>query len=135
MRRFVPNPEDVDDVVQDVFYELVVAYRLMKPVERVGAWLYRVARNRLTDRFRRRRFVGEMPAEVVAPASDVLLAGELGSALASLTEEQREVFVAHEVEGISFAELSAETGIKVNTLLSRKHAAVTRLRERLKGAV
>jgi RNA polymerase sigma factor (sigma-70 family) len=144
--------EDVDDIVQEVFAELVEAFRLMKPIEEVGAWLFRVARNRIIDRFRTRRPASDTPMTPVAdegerarwedllPSPDAgpeaayarrILIEELDAALEELPEEQREVFLAHEVEGRSFKELAAATGISVNTLLSRKHAAVVYLRRRM----
>lgn len=155
IRRRVPDREDVEDVLQDVFYELVVAYRLMKPIEEAGAWLFRVARNRIIDRFRKKRPESlsgtrpdrdyEMDADVdsledllpspeagpeAAYARSVLL-DEIEAALAELPEEQRFVFVAHELEGRSFRELASETGVALNTLLSRKRYAVLHLRRRL----
>lgn len=151
IRRRVPDTSDADDILQDVFFELVEAYRMMKPIEQVGAWLFRVARNRIIDRFRKRREQplseqvfedGEvlrleelLPSPNAGPeaayARSVVLA-ELEEALGELPQEQREVFVAHEIEGRSFKELAAETGVSINTLLSRKHYAVLHLRERLK---
>jgi RNA polymerase sigma factor (sigma-70 family) len=139
--------------LQDVFYELIEAYRMMKPIEQVGAWLFRVARNRIIDGFRKKkpepissendrdaesgdsRSLEELlPSPDAGPegiyARNVLLE-ELDAALDELPEEQREVFIAHEFEGTSFKELSAETGVSVNTLLSRKHHAVLYLRQRL----
>jgi len=154
IRRRVPNQDDADDVLQDVFYELVEAYRLMKPIEQVGAWLFRVARNRITDRFRKRT-TESLPQEHTAatddgellmledllPAPDAgpeavyartVLLEELEDALEELPREQREVFIAHEIEGRSFKQIAAQTAVSVNTLLSRKHYAVTHLRERLR---
>src|SRR5712692_1058218 len=153
IRRRVPDPGDAEDILQDVFYELVEAYRLMKPIEQVGAWLFRVARNRITDRFRKKKPVlvsdlaeveegGEMLSlEELLPSLNAgpdaayarsLLLEELEDALEELPDEQREVFVAHELEGRSFKALAAESGVSVNTLLSRKHYAVLYLRERLR---
>jgi RNA polymerase sigma factor (sigma-70 family) len=153
IRRRVPDPGDAEDILQDVFYELVEAYRLMKPIEQVGAWLFRVARNRITDRFRKKRPVlasdqagveedGEMLSlEDLLPSQDAgpdaayarsLLLEELEDALEELPDEQREVFVAHEFEGRSFKELAAGSGMSVNTLLSRKRYAVLFLRQRLR---
>ena len=153
IRRRVPDPGDAEDILQDVFYELVEAYRLMKPIERVGAWLFRLARNRITDRFRKKRPVlasdlagldedGEMLSlEELLPSPDAgpdaayarsLLLEELEDAIEELPGEQREVFIAHEFEGRSFKELAAESGVSVNTLLSRKRYAVLYLRERLR---
>jgi RNA polymerase sigma factor (sigma-70 family) len=153
IRRRVPDPSDAEDILQEVFYELVEAYRLMKPIEQVGAWLFRVARNRITDLFRKRKpeastndpVVAEegefltledlLPSQDAGPeaayARTVLLA-ELEDALEELPDEQREVFLAHEIEGRSFKQLALETGLSVNTLLSRKHYAVIHLRERLR---
>ena len=155
IRRRVDDDEDAEDILQDVFYELVEAYRLMQPIEQAGAWLFRVARNRIIDRFRKKRPVlasrkvksadsREQSAgwEELLPSRDAgpegvyarsILIEELDAALDELPEEQREVFLAHEVEGRSFKELSAETGVSVNTLLSRKHYAVIHLRNRLRA--
>jgi RNA polymerase sigma factor (sigma-70 family) len=159
IRRRVPDPRDAEDILQDVFYELVEANRLLMPIEHVTGWLFRVARNRITDLFRKKRpesFRPEsfsdgaaegdeekflqledwLPSPDAAPdalyARGVLL-DELEFALDELPEEQREVFVGHEIEGRSFKEMSAETGVSVNTLLSRKHYAVLHLRERLQS--
>ena len=146
VRRRVLDIEDAEDVLQDVFYELVEAYRLMKPAEQVTAWLYRVARNRITDLFRRGKAVSvseeedAQPLEELLPSPDAgpdaiyarnVLLEALDDALEELPEEQREVFVGHELLGRSFKEMSAETGVSVNTLLSRKRYAVLHLRERL----
>ena len=154
IRSRVADELDVEDVLQDVFSELVEAYRLARPIEQAGAWLFRVARNRIIDLFRRRRTAGRIPAheiydedggqglEDLLPSPDAgpeaayartVLIEELESALAELPQEQREVFVAHEIEGRSFRELAAETGLSVNTLLSRKRYAVLRLRRRLES--
>jgi len=159
IRKRVPDRRDVEDVLQDVFFELVEAQRLMKPIEQVGAWLFRVARNRIIDRFRKKRpesssvtrpipdseedgggDIGSLedllPSAEAGPeaayARGVLLEA-LDDALEELPEEQRFVFVAHELEGRSFRELAAETGVSVNTLLSRKHYAVLHLRRRLQN--
>jgi RNA polymerase sigma factor (sigma-70 family) len=153
IRRRVPDREDAEDILQDVFFELVEAYRLMKPIEQAGAWMYRVARNRITDLFRKKKPValedqqgsradGEMLAiEELLPSADGgpeevyarnVLLDELEEALAELPEEQRAVFIAHEIEGRSFKDIAAESGVSVNTLLSRKHYAVMHLRERLR---
>jgi RNA polymerase sigma factor (sigma-70 family) len=154
IRRRVADPSDAEDILQEVFYELVQTYRLMKPISQVGAWLFRVARNRITDLFRKKKpeastndpavaedgesltFEDLLPSQDAGPeaayARTVLL-GELEDALEELPEEQREVFLAHEVEGRSFKELAVETGLSVNTLLSRKHYAVIYLRERLRA--
>src|SRR2546429_301005 len=154
IRKRVPDDGDAEDIFQEVFYELVDAYRLMKPMEQVGAWLFRVARNRIIDLFRSKRPAilgndsvaaedGEahrwedlLPSPDAGPeaayARSVLLE-ELDAALEDLPEEQRDVFVAHEIEGRSFKELSEATGVSVNTLLSRKRYAVLRLRRRLQA--
>jgi RNA polymerase sigma factor (sigma-70 family) len=137
-------------VLQDVFYELISAYRMMKPAEQVTAWLFRVARNRITDLFRRKKAVslsdpveeedGARALEDLLPSPDAgpdaifargVLMDALDEALDELPQEQREVFVAHEVMGRSFKEIADETGVSVNTLLSRKRYAVLHLRERL----
>jgi RNA polymerase sigma factor (sigma-70 family) len=154
IRRRVPDPSDAEDIVQEVFYELVEANRLLMPIGHVTGWLFRVARNRITDLFRKHRaeaftdvaVEGEdgelLQIEDLLPSPDAgpdalyvrnLLLDELELALDELPEEQREVFVAHELEGRSFKELSAETGVNVNTLLSRKRYAVLHLRERLQS--
>jgi len=155
IRRRVADREDAEDILQDVFYELIEAYRLMKPVEQLTAWMFRVARNRITDLFRRRQREalrnaappvtddGEMlqledllPSPEAGPdaayARSVLLE-EMDAALDELPDEQREVFVAHELMGYSFKEQAAQTGVSVNTLLSRKHYAVLFLRQRLQA--
>ena len=151
IRKRVPVEGDVEDILQDVFFELVVAYRLMKPVEQVGAWLFRVARNRITDFFRRKKPESLSDArsdedplalEDLLPSPDAgpeaaytraVLLEELDAAVDELSDEQREVFIAHEIQGRSFKELAAETGLSVNTLLSRKHYAVLHLRRRLQA--
>lgn len=152
IRRRVTDPRDAEDILQDVFYRLVEANRLLMPIEHVTGWLFRVARNRITDLFRKQEpenfsdlstadeegeladFADLLPSPDAGPealyARGVLL-HELELAVAELPQEQREVFVAHEFEGRSFKELSAETGVSVNTLLSRKRYAVLHLRERL----
>ncbi len=152
IRSRVPNEADAEDVLQDVFSELVEAERLMQPLQQVGAWLFRVARNRIIDRFRKKESQavhahpaaagsGEqlvlddlLPGRDAGPeaayAREVLLE-ELDAALEELPAQQRDVFVAHELQGRSFAELAVETGVPVNTLLSRKHHAVLHLRRRL----
>ena len=152
IRRRVPDPRDAEDILQDVFYALVEANRLLMPIEHVSGWLFRVARNRIIDFFRKKkpeRFSDAAVAdeddellqlEEVLPSPDAgpealyarkVLLDELELAVGELPEEQREVFVAHEVEGRSFKQIAAETGVSVNTLLSRKRYAVRRLRERL----
>ena len=152
IRRRVPDPRDADDILQEVFYELVEANRLLMPIEHVTGWLFRVARNRITDLFRKK--TPESLSDVVAasdedeslvledllPSPDAgpdalyarsVLLNEIEDALDDLPDEQREVFVGHEIEGRSFKEMSAETGVSVNTLLSRKRYAVLHLRDRL----
>jgi RNA polymerase sigma factor (sigma-70 family) len=154
IRRRVDNQVDAEDILQDVFYEFVEAFRLMKPIEQASAWLYRVARNRIIDRFRKKRPVafGELPAaageeetirfEDLLPSPDAgpeaayargVLLEELDAALEELPEEQRDVFIAHEMEGRSFKDLAEETGLSINTLLSRKRYAVLHLRRRLRA--
>jgi RNA polymerase sigma factor (sigma-70 family) len=153
IRKRVADPLDAEDILQDVFHELAEANRLLVPIDHVTAWLFRVARNRIIDLFRRRR-----PERLSAPQEnsdgeaglgleDLLPSGEAGPealyarhvlleelalALDELPAEQRVVFVGHELEGRSFKEMAAETGVSVNTLLSRKHYAVLHLRERLR---
>jgi len=152
IRRRVPDPRDAEDILQDVFYELVEANRLLMPIEHVTGWLFRVARNRITDLFRKKkpesfddignededderlRLEDLLPSPDAGPealyARSVLL-HEFELAVDELPEEQRKVFVAHELEGRSFKQIAAETGVSVNTLLSRKRYAVLHLRERL----
>ena len=150
----MPDPADAEDIVQEVFYELVEANRLLMPIEHVTGWLFRVARNRITDLFRKKKpetftdtAVEDEDGEVLRvedllPSPDAgpealyfrnVLLDELELALDELPEEQRDVFVAHELEGRSFKEMAAETGVSVNTLLSRKRYAVLHLRERLQN--
>ena len=152
IRRRVVSEGDVEDILQDVFYELVEAVRLMKPIEQVSAWLFRVAANRITDLFRKKKpepfpedvtsdgdrltMADLLPSPEAGPeavyARGVLLE-ELEAALDELPEEQRDVFVAHELGGRSFKELAAQSGLSINTLLSRKHYAVLHLRRRLQS--
>ena len=155
IRRRVPDPSDAEDVLQDVFYKLVEANRLLMPIDHVTGWLFRVARNGITDLLRKKkpenfsdvaaegaddntlRLDDLLPSREAGPealyARNVLIE-ELELAIEELPEEQRAVFVAHEMEGCSFKEISAETGVSVNTLLSRKHYAVLHLRRRLHDA-
>jgi RNA polymerase sigma factor (sigma-70 family) len=154
IRRRVPDPRDAEDILQDVFYELVEANRLLMPIEHITGWLFRVARNRITDLFRKKRpesFRDTLVAdeddealhlEDLLPSPDAgpealyvrnVLLDELELALDELPEEQRGAFVAHELEGRSFKEMAAKTGVSVNTLLSRKRYAVLHLRERLRS--
>jgi len=149
IRRRVRDPLDAEDILQDVFYRLVEANRLLMPIDHVTGWLFRVARNRITDLFRKKapeRF-GDIaehselgPLEELLPSPDAgpeaqyvrqVLIDELQLALDELPPDQRDVFIAHELEGRSFKEIAAETGANVNTLLSRKRYAVARLRQRL----
>lgn len=152
IRRRVPNPADAEDIVQEVFYELVEANRLLMPIEHVTSWLFTVARNRITDLFRKKKpenFSGAaiedeegelLRVEDLLPSPDAgpdavylrnVLLDELELAIDELPDEQREVFVAHELEERSFKEMAAETGVSLNTQLSRKRYAVLHLRERL----
>jgi RNA polymerase sigma factor (sigma-70 family) len=154
IRRRVTDQGDAEDILQDVFYELIEAYRMMKPVEQVTGWLFRVARNRITDLFRSKQrealrsgtsaLVDETDSDLqlddLLPSADEgpeatymrnALLDEMDAALDELPEEQREVFVAHELMGYSFKEISEQTGVAVSTLLSRKHYAVIQLRRRL----
>jgi len=153
IRRRIADPGEAEDLLQDVFADLVEAYRLPQSIEQVGAWLYRAARNRIVDRFRKKREVplGDAPDDddalearwlpQVLPAADdgpeaalarASLLADMSAAIQDLPAEQREVFVAHEIEGQRFREMSAQSGVAVNTLLSRKHAAVQALRAALR---
>ncbi len=155
IRRRIADAAEAEDVLQEALYELVLAYRMMQPVQQAGAWLTRVARHRIIDRFRRTKpqqradggaAQGEEPEEAfeeLLPAPDggpesalvrELLLEEIEAALEELPPEQREVFVAHELDGLSFRELSARSGVGVNTLLSRKRYAVLHLQQRLRAA-
>jgi RNA polymerase sigma factor (sigma-70 family) len=153
IRRRVPDPRDAEDILQEVFYELVEANRLLMPIEHVTGWLFRVARNRITDLFRKKRpesfsdaaiadDEGFLYLEDLLPSPDAgpealyarnVLLAELEFALDELPDEQREVFVGHEIEGRTFKQMASETGMSVNTLLSRKRYAVLHLRERLQS--
>jgi RNA polymerase sigma factor (sigma-70 family) len=155
IRKRVADAGDAEDILQEVFYELVEAYRALQPIEQAGAWLYRVARNRIVDSFRKKRpqALEDRPAEgtddesgltlgELLPSPDdgpdaayarSVLLEEIQSTIGELPEEQREVFLAHEIEGRSFKELAGETGVSINTLLSRKRYAVRYLRRRLQG--
>jgi len=140
IRRRVPDPRDAEDVLQDVLSALVEANRLLMPIDHITGWLYRVTRNRITDLFRARRpetldVSDLLPSPDAGPEAEyvrVLLLEALERAIGELPPEQRDVFVANELEGRSFKELAAETGVGINTLLSRKRYAVLRLRERLR---
>ena len=154
IRRRVADSGDAEDILQEVFYELIETYRLMKPVEQVTAWMFRVARNRIIDLFRRKKPASLSDSVAVAQDGDALLLEDLlpspdagpealyarsllldalEDALDELPPEQREVFLAHEVLGRSFQEMAAESGMSVNTLLSRKRYAVLHLRRRLQA--
>jgi len=154
IRKRVADEADVEDLLQDVFYELVRANRLLMPIDYVTGWLYRVARNRITDWFRKKKpetftdaavadedgdwlqIEDMLPSPEAGPDAAYvrhLLLDEMDAALAELPDEQRDVFVAHELEGRSFKELAAESGVSINTLLSRKRYAVLHLRERLQS--
>jgi RNA polymerase sigma factor (sigma-70 family) len=157
IRKRVADESEVEDILQDVFYELVAAYRMMQPIEQVGAWMFRVARNRIIDLFRKKKPTASIDdslgvaedqdeepllLEDLLPSPDAgpdaayargVLLDELDAALDELPEGQREVFVAHELEGRSFKEISLETGLNMNTLLARKRYAVLHLRKRLQA--
>jgi len=154
IRRRVPDPADAEDILQEVFYKLVEANRLLMPIDHVTAWLFRVARNRITDLWRKKKPETFSDAEIedehgellriedLLPSPDAgpealyvrsVLLDELETALDELPHEQREVFIAHELEGRSFKELAAESGVNINTLLARKRYAVQHLRERLQS--
>jgi len=155
IRRRVPDPGDAEDVLQEVFYRLVEANRLLVPIEHITGWLFQVARNRITDLFRKKQpdsfseiaiadesgeevqFEDLLPSRDAGPEAEYvrkLLLDELRRALAELPKEQRDVFVAHEFDGRSFKELASESGVSMNTLLARKRYAVLHLRERLQRA-
>jgi RNA polymerase sigma factor (sigma-70 family) len=153
IRHRIADAAEAEDILQETLYELVLAYRVLQPVEQAGAWLARVARNRIIDRFRRRREVsaggsprhepGQDTLEDLLPAPDAgpeaavirqILLAEIEAALAQLPPEQREVFVAQELNGVSFQELARRSGVSINTLLSRKRYAVRYLRKRLRAA-
>lgn len=152
IRRRVPDAADVEDVLQDVYQRLVEANRQVMPIEQVSAWLFRVARNRITDLFRKKRPEslealappeeddGALTLDDLLPSPDLgpaarhdraLLLEALEEAIDELPDEQRQVFVGHELEGRSFKEMAAATGLNMNTLLARKRYAVLRLRARL----
>jgi RNA polymerase sigma factor (sigma-70 family) len=156
IRRRVPDPGDAEDILQEVFYELIEANRLLMPIQHVTGWLFQVARNRITDLFRKKKPESFSDAAVahrkdddellrlddLLPSPDAgpealyarrVLLDELDSAVEELPDEQREVFIAHELEGRTFKEMSAATGVSINTLLSRKRYAVLHLRERLQS--
>jgi RNA polymerase sigma factor (sigma-70 family) len=155
IRRRVIDQDEAEDILQDVFEELVEAYRLTDPIEQIGAWLFRVARNRIVDRFRKKKEVplpdsfdaiesaDDYRLDLALPSSDAgpeaayaraVLLQRFQAALDELPANQRDVFIAHELDGRSFKDIAAETGIGVNTLLARKRYAVLHLRERLQSA-
>lgn len=154
IRRRIADPSDIEDILQDVFSELVEAYRLMKPIEQVGAWLFQVTRNRIIDQFRKKRpqsfsdlavsegeerlsvedLLASPEAGPEAAYAKSLLLEELEAALDELPAEQRQAFIAHEIDGRSFQELADETGVGINTVISRKRYAVLHLRHRLRAA-
>jgi len=155
VRKRVPDASDAEDILQDVLYQLVQAYRLMQPLEHVSAWLYRVARNRIIDSFRKKRLAalgdalaesaddeGVLTLEDLLPSPDAgpeaayarrVLLEELNAALEELPEEQRDLFIAQVIDGRSFKEIANDTGVRLNTLLSRKRYAVLHLRRRLQA--
>jgi len=151
IRKRVPDADEAEDILQDVFFEYVQAYRLPESIEQVGAWLYRVARNRIIDRFRKKKEVclAEMSEleeecwlEEVLPSPEAgpeaiyargVLLDELCAALEELPRQQREVFIAHELDGCSFKKLAAQSGVSINTVLARKRYAVLHLRTRLQA--
>ncbi len=156
IRRRVMDAAEAEDILQEVLYELVAAHRLMQPIEQAGAWLLRVARNRIIDRFRRKRaepfgtrspgrfddddeegsLEDLLPSIEPGPEGEAIrqvLLEQVEDALDDLPPEQREVFIAHELEGASFKELAARWGVSVNTLLSRKRYAILALREQLQA--
>jgi len=152
IRRRVPDPRDAEDILQDVFYRLVEANRLLMPIDHVTGWLFRVARNRIVDLWRQKKIESFGDASIANEDDELLsldellrssdagpetlyvrnlLIAKLEDAIAELPKEQRDVFVAHELDGRSFKEMAAETGVSLNTLLSRKRYAVLHLRARL----
>jgi RNA polymerase sigma factor (sigma-70 family) len=154
IRRRVADRGDAEDILQDVFYQLVEANRLLMPIDHITAWLFRVARNRIIDFFRKKKpetfsdivIADEegnlLPIEDLLPSPDAgpealyvrnVFLDEIEQAIAELPEEQREVFIAHELQGLSFKEIAAKTGVNLNTLLARKHYAVLHLRQRLQS--
>ncbi|MFM0736329.1 sigma-70 family RNA polymerase sigma factor [Paraburkholderia xenovorans] len=153
IRRRVRDPNDAEDILQDVFHEFVQAYRLPAPIEQASAWLFQVARNRIIDRFRKKKEQplaevsndedensSEYRLDLALPAHDAgpealyaraVVLKALQDALDELPANQRDVFIAHELEGRNFKDMAAESGVPVNTLLARKRYAVLHLRARL----
>ncbi|WP_175886052.1 sigma-70 family RNA polymerase sigma factor [Burkholderia sp. BCC0044] len=153
IRRRIRDPDDAEDVLQDVLHEFVQAYRLPAPIEQASAWLFRTARNRIIDRFRKKKEQpladlldaddeadSEYRLDLALPSHDAgpealyartLLLKALQDALDELPANQREVFIAHELDGQSFKEMAAQSGVTLNTLLARKRYAVLHLRARL----
>ncbi len=156
IRKRVSSEEDAEDILQDVFYELVETYRMMKPIEKIASWMFTVARNKITDRYRKKKTLSlekevgfyaeedgdrlnfeELLEDYSESADNELIRNiileALDEALEELPEEQRTVFILHEIDDRSFQEISEQTGVSVNTLLSRKRYAVLYLRKRLKS--
>ncbi|WP_321815489.1 MULTISPECIES: RNA polymerase sigma factor [unclassified Paraburkholderia] len=157
IRRRIRDPDDAEDILQDVFHEFVQAYRLPAPIEQASAWLFRAARNRIVDRFRKKKEQplaelaqaesedeagSEYRLDLALPAQDAgpealyartLVLKALQDALDELPPNQREIFIAHELEGRSFKEMAEQSGVTLNTLLARKRYAVLHLRTRLQA--
>lgn len=155
IRRRIRDPNDAEDILQDVFHEFVQAYRLPAPIEQASAWLFRAARNRIVDRFRKKkeepladlsddddeadseyRLDLNLPAHDAGPEAQyarAVLLEALQDALDELPPNQRDVFIAHELEGLSFKDIAAQSGVALNTLLARKRYAVLHLRARLQA--
>ncbi len=150
IRRRVRTDEDAEDILQDVFFQLVSSYSITEPIEKLSAWLFTVARNRIIDWYRKRKHDAPKPSDpetglplnledILFDTADEpdevyvrsLVWTELAEALDELPDEQRDVFVMHELEGRSFKEIASVTGESINTLLSRKRYAVLSLREHL----
>jgi RNA polymerase sigma factor (sigma-70 family) len=148
----VSNDADAEDLLQEVFFEVVEAFSLKEPISQWSAWMFRVARNRIVDMFRRKQrwvfaddpqptegaaetsLLDQLPSPDAGPAESYarsVLMDEIDDALDELPDTQRDVFIANEIEGISFKEIAARTGVNINTLLARKRYAVAHLRRRL----